>query len=183
MLDIPFLIAAAGVGEKAAEVAETFGLKGSLIIAQALNFLIVLYVLHRFAFKPVLAAIDQRQAEIRAGLAYAEEMKIKLAEAERQQEETLRNASAQAQMMVDEARATAKELTERQVQEAATRAEEIIRKAQEASELDRKKIMAEAREQIARLVVQTSAKVLSRELSDEERSRYSRAAGQELTNA
>jgi len=109
-------------------------------------------------------------------------MKLKLAEAEEKQQETLRNASIQAQKMIDEARATSKELLEKQTREAAERGEHILRKAQEASELDRKKIMAEAREEIARLVVLTSSRVLSRELTDEERSRYGAAAGKELTN-
>lgn len=163
-------------------IAEEFGIQWPYLFAQIFSFAVVAFLLYRFGFKPVIATIDERQKKIEEGVRYSEEMKVMLAEAERKQEETLRAASAQAQKMIDEARATAKELTEKQVQEAAEQGEQILRKAQEASELDRKKIMAEAREQIARLVVQTSSKVLSRELSDEERSRYSTAASQELSN-
>lgn len=166
----------------ATQLAQEFGVQWSFLFAQIVSFGIVAFLLYKLAFKPVIATIDERQQKISDGLKYAEEMKLNLAESEKKQEETLRNASAQAQKMIDEARATAKELLEKQTREAADRGEEILRKAQEASELDRKKIMAEAREEIARLVVSTSSRVLSRELTEEERSRYSSAATRELTN-
>lgn len=164
------------------QLAEQFGVQWSLLFAQIFSFVVVAILLYKLAFKPILATIDERQQKISEGLKYAEEMKVNLAESERKQEETLRNASIQAQKMIDEARATAKELLEKQSREATERAEQILRKAQEASELDRKKIMAEARAEIARLVVSTSSRVLSRELTDDERVRYSESAGRELAN-
>lgn len=163
-------------------LAEEFGVQWSFLFAQTVSFAIVAFLLYKLAFKPVIATIDERQRKIADGLQYAEDMKIKLAESEKKQEETLRNASLQAQKMIDEARATSKELLEKQTREAADRGEEILRKAKDASELDRKKIMAEARQEIARLVVATSSQVLSRELTEEERSRYSSAASRELAN-
>lgn len=165
-----------------ARIAEEFGVQWPLLFAQIVSFAVVAYLLYRLGFKPVLATIDERQKKIAEGVQYAEEMKVKLAEAEQKQQETLRNASIQGQRMIDEARATSKELLEKQTREAAERGEQILRKAQEATELDRKKMMAEAREEIARLVVLTSSRVLSRELSEEERSRYGAAASEELTN-
>ncbi|HLS27039.1 MAG TPA: hypothetical protein VK041_00185, partial [Opitutales bacterium] len=95
----------------------------------------------------------------------------------------LKKASEQAQKMVDEARATSQALIEKQTQEAAAQSQEIIRKGQESIELDRKKMLAEARQEIARLVVSTSARVLSRELTEDERSRYANAAAKELTTS
>lgn len=172
----------AAAGGTISQIAEQFGVQWPLLIAQIVSFAVVAFLLYKLAFKPVLATIDERQQKISEGLKYAEEMKVNLAESERKQEEALRNASIQAQKMIDEARATSKELIERQTREAADRGEQILRKAQEASELDRKKIMAEARAEIARLVVSTSSRVLSRELTDEERGRYSEAASNELAN-
>lgn len=182
--DLLFPIAnlAADLVDQGRNVAEEFGVQWPFLFAQIVSFAVVAALLYYMGFKPVIATIDERQKKIAEGLQYSEEMKVKLAESERKQEETLREASMQAQKMIDEARATAKELADKQAKEATERGEQILRKAQEASELDRKKIMEEARAEIARLVVATSSKVLSRELSDEERERYSTAASRELTN-
>lgn len=164
-----------------AQLAEQFGVDWPFLFAQIVSFAVVAFLLYRFGFKPVLVTLDERQKKIAEGIQYSEEMKIKLADAEKQHQETLKKASLEAQKLVDEARATSKELIEKQTREATERSEEIIRKGQESIELDRKKMLAEAREEIARLVVLTSSRVLSRELSEEERSRYGGAAAQELT--
>lgn len=166
------------------ELAGQFGVQWSFLFAQIFSFAVVAYLLYRFGFKPVLSTIDERQKKIADGIQYAEEMKAKLAEAEKQHQETLKNAAAQADKIIGEARDTATALIDKQTKEATQRSEEIIRKGQESIELDRKKMLAEAREEIARLVVLTSSRVLSRELSEEERSRYGSAAAKELsTNA
>jgi F-type H+-transporting ATPase subunit b len=164
------------------QIANQFGIQWQFLFAQAFSFAVVAFLLYKLAFKPVIATIDERQTKIAAGLQYAEEMKISLAESEKRQEEILRNASIQATKMIDEARATSKELVERQTREATERGEEILRKANEATQMERKKIMAEARQEIARLVVATSTKVLARELTEEQRTTYSAAATRELTN-
>ena len=65
-------------------------------------------------------------------------------------------------------------------EEAAAQAEAVIRKASEATELERQKMLSDVRQEVARLVVATSGKVLERELSDAEKSTYSDAAAKEL---
>jgi len=164
-------------------LANQFGVDWPLLLAQVFSFAVVAYLLYRFGFKPVIATMDERQKAIAEGLQNAEEMKKQLAETERQHQEILKKASEQAQKMVDEARATSQALIEKQTQEAAAQSQEIIRKGQESIELDRKKMLAEARQEIARLVVSTSARVLSRELTEDERSRYANAAAKELTTS
>ena len=69
----------------------------------------------------------------------------------------------------------AEEKISNSTQEAIARAEEIAAKAEQQIELDRKKMMDEARSEITRLVVATTGKVLSKELSSEQ-GRYSRSA-------
>jgi F-type H+-transporting ATPase subunit b len=74
-------------------------------------------------------------------------------------------------------------MIEVKTQEAAAQAEAIIRKASEATELERQKMISEVRQEVARLVVETSAKVLTRELSADEKSTYSNAAAKELAGS
>jgi len=161
-------------------ITEGFGLNEAFFFGQLINFLLVASLLYFLAFRPILRTVAQRQEKIEDGLRYTEEMKVKLAEAEKAHEETLRKASVEAQQIVKEARLQAKELLDKQSEEARRKAEEILHRGELAIETERKKMMAEVREEVSRLVVLTSSRVLDRELSSEERNSYSERAAQEL---
>jgi F-type H+-transporting ATPase subunit b len=168
---------------KIEELMTRFGVEWPYLTSQIISFAVVAFLLYRFAFKPVLGTLEERQTKIAEGLRYTEEMKAKLADAEKQHAETVRTASIQAQKIVDEARAAAKTVVERETAQAAQKAQDIVSKAEEAIELDRRKMLAEARDEMTRLVITTSSKVLSRELSSDERRRYAESASRELTGA
>jgi len=164
------------------KITKDFGLSVPFILAQILNFSIVAFVLWRFAFKPVLATIDERQKKIASGLQYADEMKAKLEAVQQESVASAKKAQVEATRIIDEARKSAKEFLDKQTQESAAKANEILVKAQQVIELEKKKMLAEARTEIARLVVSITERVLSKELSDAERSRYNESAASELTN-
>lgn len=163
-----------------AEIAGQFGVSLQTLVAQVVNFLIVAIALYFFAVKPVVATLDQRQKTIADGLQYAEDMKVQLAKAEQERAETIKKATLEAQRILAEARDQAKDLLDRKTNEAAAKAESIIHKAHEAIDVERNKMLSEVRQEVARLVVATSGKVLSRELSDQERSRFGEVAAREL---
>ncbi len=177
--------ASAAHGEAASgitKITQEFGIRVPLILAQVLSFSIVAFILWKFAFKPVLATLDERQQKIASGLQYAEEMKAKLAATQQQNEAILREAQLKAQQVVAETQKSAKEFADKQQQEAIVKANALIGKAQEAIELEKKKMLAEARTEIARLVVTITQRVLAKELPEAERARYNEAATRELTN-
>jgi F-type H+-transporting ATPase subunit b len=173
-----FLFLAAGATDES--LIGQFGIDWKIIIAQAINFLIVAVLLYKFAFKPVLSTMEERQTKISDGLQYAEEMKSKLAESERQQAEALKNANAEAQKIVIESRTQAKTLYEKQVSDAANKTEDMLKRAEATIEQEREKMLADVRKEVAGLVVQTAGKVLQKELDEAERNRLSEAAAKEL---
>jgi F-type H+-transporting ATPase subunit b len=157
-----------------------FGISGPFFVAQVINFSIVAFVLWRFAFKPVLANIETRQKTIDSGLKYAAEMKIQLAATQAETLKLLQKAHADAATIVEDVRKTAKEYSDREHQIATERASDLLVKAQKAIELEHKKMLEETRGEIARLVVATTQRVLAKELSDFERTRFNEAASREL---
>ena len=165
------------------EIAGKFGVTWPTLIAQMVNFCLVAAALYFLAVKPISATLDERQQKIADGLQYAEEMKTQLAEAERERAEKVKQAAIDAQKILTEAREQSKEMIETKTQEAAAQAEAIIRKASEATELERQKMLSDVRQEVARLVVATSSKVLSRDLSDVEKSTFSESAAKELAYA
>jgi F-type H+-transporting ATPase subunit b len=170
------LAAASGI----TKITEDFGISAPLILAQILSFSIVTFVLWKFAFKPVMATLDERAEKIDAGLKYAEQMKAQLAATQQQTEAAIRESQLKAQAVIAEAQKSAKAFADRQQQDAIDQAAAIISKAQQAIELEKRKMLAEARTEIARLVVTTTQRVLSKELTEADRARYNDAAAREL---
>ena len=164
------------------KITQDFGISLPFILAQILNFSIVAFILWKFAFKPVLATLDERQKKIAAGLQYTEDMKAKLEAIQNESVASAKKAQVEASRIIDEARKSAKEFLEKQTQESAAKANDILVRAQQVIELEKKKMLAEARTEIARLVVETTQRVLSKELSDADRNRYSEAAASELNS-
>jgi F-type H+-transporting ATPase subunit b len=166
--------------DKGQHIAEQFGVNTPMLIAQAINFTLVAFVIYRFGFKSILSTIKEREKQISDSLKHAERIKLELEETERKQKETLQEASHEAKKTVIIAQEQAKSYIESQKEDARRQADEIIQKAKESMEMERKRVMNEAREEIASLVILTSSKVLQRELGDEEKSRFSKAASEQL---
>lgn len=164
------------------KITQDFGISVPFILAQIVNFSIVAFVLWRFAFKPVLATLDERQRKIADGLRYTDEMKVKLAATQQETAALLRQASLDASKLVDEARKAAKDHLDRQTQETATKVNDLLAKGRQALELEQRQMMADARTEIARLVIVTTERVLAQKLSESDRAAYNTAAARELTS-
>jgi len=168
------------LGQTASNLGNYFHVEPALLVAQGLNFIIVAVVLWKIAFKPVMATMEERQKKIQDGLQYAEEMKAALANAEKDSAEKIKEASEEASKIVASARENAQKYEESQKAEAVKHAEQIISKAHAASEQERKQMLSDVRQEVAQLVVATSAKVLDRDLSADEKGRFSESAAKEI---
>ena len=169
-----------GIGEMAAETAETFGLSWWLFISQCISFAIVAFLLHKFAYQPILNVLEVRRRKIEEGLANAEKIKIQLAEAQATSSDIVQKANAEAQKMIEEARSSAKIIGERQAQQAVSEAEQIIAKAREASTQERDRLLVELRREVTRLVIDTTSKVTGKILTAEDQLRLSEEASREI---
>jgi len=87
------MIVLASLADTAQGIVETFGIDWPMLIAQAINFLIVAFVIWKFAFKNILSTIKEREKQIADSLSNADKIKLELEETEKQQQETLQEAS------------------------------------------------------------------------------------------
>jgi F-type H+-transporting ATPase subunit b len=164
------------------QITQDFGISVPLILAQILSFSIVAFVLWKFAFKPVMLTLDERQQKIASGLKYAEDMQAKLAATQQETTAIIKQANAEAGRIIDEARKSAKDFLDKQTHEATAKASDLLAKAQQAIELEHKKMLADARSELARLVVTTTERVLAKKLTEADRASYNDAAARELAN-
>src|SRR6266705_6892567 len=177
------MIAAAGGGftDMLRDTAETFGWNPWLFLSQVISFAIVALLLRQFAYKPILAVLEERRRQIEEGQLNAEKIKKQLAEAEQRYAEILAKANADAQKMIDEARASGAHLAERKEQEAIAAAEQIIAKAREASAIEHERTMESLKRELGRLVVDTTAKVAGKVLTPEDQRRLQEEASRQLS--
>jgi F-type H+-transporting ATPase subunit b len=162
------------------KVAEQFGVYWPNLIAQVVLFAIVYYVLKRFAFKPVIAMLEERRRRIEEGQINAENIKKQLAAAQSKYEEILAKANSDAQRLIEEVRASGDRLAEQKRQEAISAAEQITVKTQEALALEREHVMAEMKREIGRLVVETTTRVTGKVLTPEDHQRISEETAREV---
>ncbi len=176
------MIAAAsgGAGDMLRDISETFGWNPWLFLSQVISFTIVALLLRRFAYKPILAILEERRRKIEEGQLNAEKIKQQLAEAEERHAEILTKANAEAQKMIDEARASAAHLSERKQQEAIVAAEQILAKAREASTMEHERTMEAMKRELGRLVVDTTAKVTGKVLTPDDQRRLQEEAARQL---
>jgi F-type H+-transporting ATPase subunit b len=162
------------------QIAEQFGFDWWKLLSQAISFSIVVFVLNKYAYGPILDVLAERRKKIADGLAAAEEMKKQLAAAQAQASDLLDKANAQAQKSIDEARAAAKALGEKESQRAIMEAEQIVNKAREATQREHAKMLADLKKEVARLVIETTSKVTGKVLSDADQRRLSDEAAKQL---
>src|SRR5256885_6672252 len=104
MTNIIILAAAGGMTDVLRDTAETFGWNPWLFLSQVISFVIVALLLRRFAYKPILAVLEERRRKIEKAQLKPEKIKKQLAEAEQRDAEILTRANAEAQKMIDEPR-------------------------------------------------------------------------------
>ena len=161
---------------------EKFGVEWKFVLFQGISFLILFGVLYKFFIKPTTATMEDRQQKIESGLKYAEDMKTQLATAQQETATLIKNAQLESNKIIEEARKTAKDFADKTQKEATERANDQFAKAQQAIELEQKKMLADARSEIARLVVTTTERVLVKKLTEADRASYNETAAKELTN-
>ncbi len=175
------LLAAAESGNPVKEIANTFGVDWSHLISQIISFVIVCVLLYFFAYKRVLAMLEERRQRIAESLANAEKIKAELARTEAQRLELLSQANAQATKLIEEARAAAAKVQEQETRRAIATAEHIIAKAREAAAQDHARMLAELKREVGRLVVQTTATVTGKVLTPEDQRRLAEETARQMS--
>lgn len=170
------LLAQADSGGQIQQIARTFGVDWPHLFSQIVSFCIVCALLYFFAYKRVLAMLEERRQRIAEGLANAEKIKTELARTEQQRLEVMAQANQQATKLIEEARAAAAKVQEKETQKAIAAAEQIISKAREAAAADHARMLAELKREVGRLVVQTTATVTGKILTPEDQRRLAEDA-------
>ena len=162
------------------ETLQTLGIQWPKLIAQVINFAIVMFVLWKWAYKPVLNMLELRRQKIAEGMANADKIKAELAATETSRLEILDQANVDANKFIEEARVSAAKILEQETQKAIATANDIIVKGRQAGEAELARMKTELRKEVGRLVVATSAKVTGNILTTEQQGHLAEQTAKEL---
>jgi F-type H+-transporting ATPase subunit b len=143
---------------------DELGLNLPLLLAQLINFFIVLVALRLFLYKPILGMLDRRSQRIKEGLEAADRSKEQAAEAEQEVSRQLEDARRQGQTLVAQAQETANRLQEEARGQARREAEQLLERARNEIQLERDQAIAELRKEFADLTVSAAEKVIGQSL-------------------
>jgi len=162
------------------EIIENFGLDPYLFGAQVINFLIILYLLKRFLYKPVFDLLKKRAREITEGLKQAEEGKIVLEKAKVLEKEILQKARSEAKRTIDEAKVQSLIVKGEISENARLESQRILLEAQ--AKIDENSREAEKRlaEQVSRVSIDYLKRALSDIFSEKEQEEVFNRAVKEL---
>jgi len=150
---------------------QVLGIQWPKLLAQLLNFAIVMFVLWKWAYRPVFAMLEARRQKIAEGVTNADKIKAELAKTEAARHDILTQAGDQANQLIEEARAAAARVREQETQKAIVAAEQIMIKAREAAAQDHDRMLRELKREVGRLVVQTTTTVTGKILTPEDQRR------------
>ncbi len=122
------------------ELIRNFGIDLRLLLAQAVNFFILLFVLWRFAYGPILKTLKARRREIEKGLEFTKKAEEELKRTNELREETLRKARGEALSIVSQAENLGKERKGEMVREANKKVESVVADAKRAIEEEKAKM-------------------------------------------
>jgi F-type H+-transporting ATPase subunit b len=137
-----------------------------LIIWTLLAFIIVFLILKKFAWKPILQSLKERETSISDSLATAERVKAEMAQLQNENEALLAKAREERAALLKDARETRDRIINEAKDQAKVEANRIVAEAQQAIQQQKMAAITDVKNQIGNLVIEVSEKVLRRELSD-----------------
>jgi F-type H+-transporting ATPase subunit b len=136
-----------------------------LVFWTAVTFLLLLVILRKFAWKPILGAVSDREDSIKDALASAEAARKEMQNLHADNERILKEARAEREAMLKDAREIKNKIVTDAKDEAQAQADKMIVQAQAAIESEKKAAVAELKQQVSNLSLEIAEKVLRAELS------------------
>ena len=137
-----------------------------LLFWTLLAFLIVFFVLRKFAWGPILNSLDQREKNIAGSLETAERVKREMAQLKSENEELMAKAREERSAMLKEARDTKDRIVAEAKEQAKVEANKIILDAQQQINAQKMAAITDVKNEVGKLVIEVTEKVLRRELSN-----------------
>ena len=140
-----------------------------LFFWQSMIFIGLLFLLRKYAWGPILSAVNERESSIKDALASAEAARTEMESLQSDNQRILKEARAEKEAMLKEALSTRAELINTAKEEAQAEADKILTQAQEAIQNEKRSAINELREQVGSIAMDIAEKVLQKELENKDK--------------
>lgn len=138
-----------------------------LFFWQTIVLLILIFLMAKYAWRPILGSIRKREESINDALASAEKAKLEMANLKADNEKMLQEARAERDEMLREAQQMKKGIIADATEEATLRSDDIVAKAQETIQAEKKAALKEIKAQVAELSIDIAEKVVKKQLDSD----------------
>lgn len=142
------------------QIISVFGIDWKLILIQAVNFGLLLFVLHRFLYKPVLAIIDARREKIKRSIEHTLRAEEELGKAEAERIHILQEARLKGDALIEGAKKSALGEEHVIIKDAHRKASHLLRDAERRIEREREEMVEKTERDVARMAVLAAEKIL-----------------------
>jgi F-type H+-transporting ATPase subunit b len=136
-----------------------------LLVWTLIAFLVVLFILKKFAWKPIIKGLNDREANIASSIETAERVKLEMAQLKSENEALLASAREERSIMLKEAKEIRDKMINDAKEDAKIQAAKIITDAQASINNQKMAAITDIKNQVGKLVIEVSEKVLRRELA------------------
>ena len=147
-----------------AERVDLLSPSGGLMIWTLLIFLVLLLVLSKFAFPPLLSAVEAREQSLQDAIDAAKRDREAAAALLAEHQAAIAGARGEAQQIIAQGRATSEELKEKMIAETRKQQEELLIRARQEIELDKQRAIVQLRREAVELAIAGAGKVVQRNL-------------------
>ncbi len=146
---------------------DSLGIQWQLLVVQLINFGIILILLGKFAYKPILNMLDERAAKIKEGLEQSEQAEQRAADIDVEAKEALSEARKEGQVLIAQAKEAADKRREDDMAQARKDADALIERARAEILLEKDRAIGELRKEFADIAIFAAGKVINEELDAE----------------
>ncbi len=144
------------------QIITVFGINWKLLLIQVVNFGLLLFILHRYLYKPVLSMVDVRRLKIENAIMKAEKMESDLGQAEAEKISILRLATEKGDELILAAKKHAEAEEHNIVKEAHRKVVHLLNEAERRVAREHEEMLRNAEREVARMAILATEKILSK---------------------
>jgi len=162
------------------EILGKLGINGKILLAQIVNFFLLMYVLKRFLYQPLLNVMKEREKKIKEGVKNADKARSRLLEIEENAKKHLEKASREADRIIERAHVEGEEHKNDIIREAKDEVRILREETKMQLQKEKERIVREVREETGEIAIQIAKKIIKEKVTAEDRKRWAREIEEEM---
>ncbi len=138
----------------------TLGINLKIFLAQLVNFLVVLLVLRKWAYGPIIKMLDKRSEKIEQSMKHADEIEKRMESTRHEQKDILKLAKTEAVKIIETARTQSEKQSEKMITNAKNEVQQVVQKGKIQLQTEKTQMIQDVKKEIAQIAVEASKKIL-----------------------